>query len=157
MHKASALELADALHPSAAVGGTPTLKALELISELEGMERGHYAGPVGWIDASGDGEFGITLRSAALDGNRVRLFAGAGGRRRLRPRGGARRDRHQVGAGQGRAGRLTASQQGRLVAFDPENVLAASDTRKPITSPIPTIALKALTSAKSRPSPSRNE
>lgn len=78
MHKASALELADALHPSAAVGGTPTLKALELISELEGMERGHYAGPVGWIDASGDGEFGITLRSAALDGNRVRLFAGAG-------------------------------------------------------------------------------
>jgi menaquinone-specific isochorismate synthase len=76
--KASALELALALHPSAAVGGTPTLKALELISELEGMDRGRYAGPVGWIDASGDGEFGIALRSAALDGNRVRLFAGAG-------------------------------------------------------------------------------
>ena len=52
MHKASALELADALHPSAAVGGTPTLKALEVINELEGMERGHYAGPVGWIDAN---------------------------------------------------------------------------------------------------------
>ena len=76
--KASALELALALHPSAAVGGTPTLKALELISELEGMDRGRYAGPVGWIDASGDGEFGIALRSAALDGNRVRLFARAG-------------------------------------------------------------------------------
>jgi menaquinone-specific isochorismate synthase len=42
------------------------------------MDRGRYAGPVGWIDASGDGEFGIALRSAALDGNRVRLCAGAG-------------------------------------------------------------------------------
>lgn len=75
---ASVLDLAAALHPSAAVGGTPTKLALELISEIEGMDRGRYAGPVGWIDAHGDGEFGIALRSGQLDGNQVRLFAGCG-------------------------------------------------------------------------------
>ncbi|MET3961369.1 menaquinone-specific isochorismate synthase [Marmoricola sp. OAE513] len=72
------LELAAALHPSAAVGGTPTAVAVTLISEIEGMDRGRYAGPVGWMDASGDGEFGIALRSAEYDGNQVRLFAGCG-------------------------------------------------------------------------------
>ena len=72
------LELAAALHPSAAVGGTPTKLAVEMIAELEGMDRGRYAGPVGWMDASGDGEFGIALRSAELDGHQVRLFAGCG-------------------------------------------------------------------------------
>ena len=78
-HDAStALELAAALHPSAAVGGTPTPAALAAISELEGMDRGRYAGPVGWIDASGDGEWGIALRSAQIDGNQIRLFAGCG-------------------------------------------------------------------------------
>jgi menaquinone-specific isochorismate synthase len=75
---ASALELAAALHPSAAVGGTPTDRAVALIHELEGMDRGPYAGPVGWIDAEGDGEFGIGLRSALREGDRVRLFAGCG-------------------------------------------------------------------------------
>jgi menaquinone-specific isochorismate synthase len=75
---ATVLELAAALHPSAAVGGTPTKTAVEMIAEIEGMERGRYAGPVGWMDAGGDGEFGIALRSAELDGNRVRLFAGCG-------------------------------------------------------------------------------
>jgi menaquinone-specific isochorismate synthase len=75
---ATVLELAAALHPSAAVGGTPTKRAVEMIAELEGMDRGRYAGPVGWMDASGDGEFGIALRSAELDGNQVRLFAGCG-------------------------------------------------------------------------------
>ena len=75
---ATVLELAAALHPSAAVGGTPTKLAVEMIAELEGMDRGRYAGPVGWMDASGDGEFGIALRSAELDGNQVRLFAGCG-------------------------------------------------------------------------------
>jgi menaquinone-specific isochorismate synthase len=75
---ATSLALAASLHPTAAVGGTPAAVAVPLIAELEGMDRGRYAGPVGWIDASGDGEFGIALRSAALDGNRVRLFAGAG-------------------------------------------------------------------------------
>jgi menaquinone-specific isochorismate synthase len=75
---ASVLDLAAALHPSAAVGGTPTKVAVELIDEIEGMGRGRYAGPVGWMDADGDGEFGIALRSAELSGNQVRLFAGCG-------------------------------------------------------------------------------
>ena len=75
---ASVLELAAALHPSAAVGGTPTKVAVEMIAEIEGMDRRRYAGPVGWMDAHGDGEFGIALRSAELNGNQVRLFAGCG-------------------------------------------------------------------------------
>ena len=74
----SSLQLAEALHPSAAVGGTPTPVATALISEIEGMDRGRYAGPVGWMDASGDGEWGIALRSAWLEGPTVRLFAGCG-------------------------------------------------------------------------------
>jgi menaquinone-specific isochorismate synthase len=74
----TSLELAQALHPSAAVGGTPRPEALALIEELEGMDRDRYAGPVGWMDASGDGEWGIALRSALLAGNTVRLFAGCG-------------------------------------------------------------------------------
>jgi menaquinone-specific isochorismate synthase len=74
------LALAAALHPSAAVGGTPTSDAVALISELEQMDRGRYAGPVGWMDADGDGEWAIALRSAQLseDGRTVRLFAGCG-------------------------------------------------------------------------------
>jgi menaquinone-specific isochorismate synthase len=75
---ANVLELAASLHPSAAVGGTPTKVAVEMIAEIEGMDRGRYAGPVGWMDARGDGEFGIALRSAEINGNRVRLFAGCG-------------------------------------------------------------------------------
>jgi menaquinone-specific isochorismate synthase len=74
----TSLELAEALHPSAAVGGTPTADARALITEIEGMDRGRYAGPVGWMDASGDGEWGIALRSALLAGDTVRLFAGCG-------------------------------------------------------------------------------
>jgi menaquinone-specific isochorismate synthase len=75
---ATVLELAAALHPSAAVGGTPTKVAVEMIAEIEGMDRGRYAGPVGWIDGSGDGEFGIALRSGEVAGDQVRLFAGCG-------------------------------------------------------------------------------
>jgi len=75
---ASALALAAALHPTAAVCGTPTGAAMELIRELEGMDRGRYAGPVGWVDARGNGEWGIALRCAELDGRRARLFAGCG-------------------------------------------------------------------------------
>ncbi|MFL6023309.1 MAG: isochorismate synthase MenF [Marmoricola sp.] len=75
---ASVLELAAALHPSAAVGGTPTKLAVEMIAEIEGMDRARYAGPVGWMNAHGDGEFGIALRSAEIDAARVRLFAGCG-------------------------------------------------------------------------------
>ena len=74
----SSLQLAESLHPSAAVGGTPTSDAVTLISEIEGMDRGRYAGPVGWMDADGDGEWGIALRSAEVDGDSVRLFAGCG-------------------------------------------------------------------------------
>jgi menaquinone-specific isochorismate synthase len=74
----SALELAGSLHPTAAICGTPTTIALELIHSLEGMERARYSGPVGWISASGDGEWGIALRCAELNGGRGRLFAGSG-------------------------------------------------------------------------------
>jgi len=74
----SSLQLAEALHPSAAVGGTPTPVASALISEIEGMDRARYAGPVGWMDANGDGEWGIALRSGELSGAQVRLFAGCG-------------------------------------------------------------------------------
>lgn len=74
----SALALAGLLHPTAAVGGTPTAEALRVIREVEGMERGRYTGPVGWVDARGDGEFAIALRCAELSGARARLFAGAG-------------------------------------------------------------------------------
>jgi menaquinone-specific isochorismate synthase len=74
----SALALAAALHPTAAVGGTPTDTAVELIRELENMDRERYTGPVGWVDADGNGEWGIALRCAQLDGERARLFAGCG-------------------------------------------------------------------------------
>ncbi|WP_309647167.1 isochorismate synthase [Nocardioides sp.] len=74
----SSLRLAEALHPSAAVGGTPTDVATRLITEIEGMDRGRYAGPVGWMDARGDGEWGIALRSATVEDDGIRLFAGCG-------------------------------------------------------------------------------
>jgi menaquinone-specific isochorismate synthase len=74
----SVLDVLAALHPTPAVGGTPTRAAIEVIRELEAMERGRYAGPVGWIDANGDGEWGIALRCAEIDGRHARLFAGGG-------------------------------------------------------------------------------
>jgi menaquinone-specific isochorismate synthase len=77
----SSLTLAASLHPSAAVCGTPRAVADEVIAELEHMDRGRYAGPVGWIDADGDGEWGIALRCGAVspeDPSRMRLFAGCG-------------------------------------------------------------------------------
>ncbi len=75
---AGVLELAEALHPTAAVGGTPTSAATALIAELEDMDRGRYAAPVGWVDAAGNGELGLALRSAEIAGPRARLFAGGG-------------------------------------------------------------------------------
>ncbi len=75
------LALVEALHPSAAVCGTPTERAAALISELETLDRGRYAGPVGWMDADGDGEWCIALRAAELsrdDPSKLRLFAGCG-------------------------------------------------------------------------------
>jgi len=74
----SALGLAAAVHPTAAVCGTPTGAAFELIRELEHMDRERYAGPVGWVDAEGNGEWGIALRCAQLSGRTARLFAGCG-------------------------------------------------------------------------------
>lgn len=64
----SALDLVGVLHPTAAVAGTPTAAALEVIRRIEPFDRGRYAGPVGWIDASGDGEWAIALRSAQFGG-----------------------------------------------------------------------------------------
>lgn len=75
------LHLVQALHPTAAVCGTPTATARDLIAEIEGLKRGRYAGPVGWIDAEGDGEWGIALRCAEVcqeDRRKIRLFAGCG-------------------------------------------------------------------------------
>lgn len=74
----SVIELAGRLHPTAAVGGTPTDRAVAVIQELEAMDRGRYAGPVGWVDHHGDGDWAIALRCAELSGARARLFAGAG-------------------------------------------------------------------------------
>lgn len=75
---ATVLDVVAAMHPTAAVGGTPTDTAIKVISEIEGMDRAGYAGPVGWIDANGDGEWGIALRSGLISGNTARLFAGCG-------------------------------------------------------------------------------
>ena len=74
----TALALAAALHPTPAVAGTPTPTALDVIASLEPFDRGCYAGPVGWVDADGDGEWAIALRCAELVGERATLFAGAG-------------------------------------------------------------------------------
>jgi isochorismate synthase len=74
----TALDLALALHPTPAVGGTPRDAALALLAELEPEPRGCYGGPVGWVDAHGDGEFVVALRCAHLDGATARLYAGAG-------------------------------------------------------------------------------
>lgn len=74
----SAMTIAGMLHPTAAVGGDPTQVAIEMIRELEGMDRGRYAGPVGWMDRHGRGEFAIALRCAEISGARARLFTGAG-------------------------------------------------------------------------------
>jgi menaquinone-specific isochorismate synthase len=77
----TSLALAASLHPSAAVCGTPTEAADTVIAELEDMDRGRYAGPVGWMDAAGDGEWGIALRCGAYepdDAAALRLVAGCG-------------------------------------------------------------------------------
>jgi salicylate biosynthesis isochorismate synthase/menaquinone-specific isochorismate synthase len=74
----SAVALAGLLHPTPAVGGEPDAKAQALIDELEQMDRGWYAAPVGWMDATEDGEFCVALRSALLRDRTARLFAGAG-------------------------------------------------------------------------------
>jgi menaquinone-specific isochorismate synthase len=73
-----ALELAGLMHPTPAVGGEPLERAAPLIPALEGLDRGWYSGPVGWTDATGDGEFCVALRCALLRGNVARCYAGNG-------------------------------------------------------------------------------
>jgi menaquinone-specific isochorismate synthase len=74
----SAADLALRLHPTPAVGGAPTTEALHAIAELEAHGRGRYAGPCGWVDATGDGDFVLALRGAQLTGKTARLHSGAG-------------------------------------------------------------------------------
>ena len=77
-HPHSAIELAGLLHPTPAVGGEPHAVAAPQIPALEGLDRGWYAGPVGWTDANEDGEFCVALRCALLRGRAARLYAGVG-------------------------------------------------------------------------------
>ena len=77
-HPRSAIELAGLLHPTPAVGGEPHAAAVKRIPALEGIDRGWYAGPVGWTDANEDGEFCVALRCGLLRGREARLFAGVG-------------------------------------------------------------------------------
>jgi menaquinone-specific isochorismate synthase len=72
------MAIARALHPTPAVGGTPREPALAAIRQLEPCDRDRYAGPVGWVDARGDGEWVVALRGAVLDGAQATLHAGAG-------------------------------------------------------------------------------
>ena len=74
----SILEAIEDLHPTPAVGGFPRHLALAAIRTYEQLDRGWYAGPIGWIGASGNGEFAVALRSALINGNQARLFAGCG-------------------------------------------------------------------------------
>ena len=73
-----AFTILEKLHPSAAVCGTPTHIASQLIKRIEGMSRGRYAGPVGWLDARGDGELGIALRCGQIKDNEIQIYAGCG-------------------------------------------------------------------------------
>ena len=75
---ASVLDLVGALHPTPAVGGMPRDAALALIDELEDLDRGRYAGPVGWVDAQGNGTWAVGIRSAQINGTRTRVHAGVG-------------------------------------------------------------------------------
>ena len=78
---APGVDLLDALlamHPTPAVGGSPREPALEAIARLEGMDRGWYAGPIGWMDMNGEGAFAVALRSALLRDREALLYAGAG-------------------------------------------------------------------------------
>jgi isochorismate synthase EntC len=72
------LDLVEALHPTPAVGGVPTIEALRCIAELESQPRGWYAGPVGWFDQTGDGEFAVAIRSGLVRGRHAFVYAGAG-------------------------------------------------------------------------------
>jgi isochorismate synthase len=74
----NALALASALHPTPAVCGSPREAALEAIARLEGYDRGLFAGATGWMSASGDGEWAVTIRCGVVRGRSARVYAGAG-------------------------------------------------------------------------------
>jgi isochorismate synthase len=74
----SVLDLVAALHPTPAVGGSPTSAALEVITRLEDARRGRYAGPVGWVDRHGNGAFAVGIRSVEVAGTEARISAGVG-------------------------------------------------------------------------------
>ena len=76
--KVTILDFVEKLHPTPAMGGLPKEKAVIRIREIEGLERGLYAGPLGWVDSYGNGEFAVGIRSALLQGNEASLFAGCG-------------------------------------------------------------------------------
>ena len=75
---ASVLDLVAAVHPTPAVGGDPQDEALGLIKQLEGFDRKRYAGPAGWVDADGSGEFAVSVRTAQVDGVTATICAGVG-------------------------------------------------------------------------------
>lgn len=75
---ASLLDVVASLHPTPAVGGSPRREALEAIDRIEEMDRGWYAGPIGWVDFDGEGEFAVGLRSGLVGAESARLYAGAG-------------------------------------------------------------------------------
>jgi isochorismate synthase len=77
-HGVTLLDVIERLHPTPAVGGYPRDRALALIHEREGFDRGWYTGPIGWVDQNGDGEFAVAIRTAMVRGNEAFLFAGCG-------------------------------------------------------------------------------
>jgi menaquinone-specific isochorismate synthase len=74
----SLLQIVDDLHPTPALGGMPKQQAVEKIRHVEKLDRGFYAGPIGWLDANGDGEFAVAIRSGLIQGKEASLFAGCG-------------------------------------------------------------------------------
>ncbi len=75
---ASILDLVGAVHPTPALGGAPQAEALQLIAEIEGMDRGRYGAPVGWVDADGNGDFAVGIRSTQVAGDQATVWAGVG-------------------------------------------------------------------------------
>lgn len=74
----SLLQLVNLLHPTPALGGLPKAEAVEKIREIEELDRGYYAAPIGWVDYAGNGEFAVAIRSGLIQGKEASLFAGCG-------------------------------------------------------------------------------
>ena len=115
----SALELVGLLHPTPAVAGTPVDLALDYLAKLEELDRDRYAGPVGWVDARSDGEWHLGIRSAIVEGNAARLFAGVGIVADSDPSAGAGRDPAQAaGVSRRRRPSLSPGREGRVPPHD---------------------------------------